>query len=451
MKRRVAVTGLGVISPVGNDVTSFWTSLKEGRSGAGPITRFDASRTDAKIAAEVKNFDPTLYMDKKEARKMADFTQFAVAAAVQAWRDAGLGEGFPSPAREGDAATGDAATGDAATGDAPAAAGPSASANPYSAERIATVMGIGIGGIEVMMGSHKKMLESGPSRMPPMTVPQMISNEGTANIAMRLGILGPAYTAVTACSSGTDAIGQALDLIRSGRCDAVIAGGAEATITEFAIGAFCRLQALSTAFNDRPEQASRPFDKDREGFLMGEGAAVLILEDYDMAVARGARIYAELAGYGASCDAYHLTSPDPSGKGGVRAIALALADAEMRPEGIAYYNAHGTSTQINDSAETLMIKHAFGEHAKKLAISSTKSMTGHMLGAAGAIEALVCVKAIEEGFAPPTINLDNPDLEAGCDLDYVPKVGRKMRIDAAASASLGFGGHNGVVIFRRPV
>jgi 3-oxoacyl-[acyl-carrier-protein] synthase II len=426
MNRRVAVTGLGAISPVGNDVASFWTSLQEGRSGVGPITHFDASRTDAKIAAEVKNFDPSLYMDKKEARKMADFTQYAVAAAVQAWRDAGLGEGFV-----------------AAEGAAPPAL-------PYAADRVATVMGIGIGGIEVMMESHKKMLESGPGRMLPMTVPLMISNEGTANIAMRLGLLGPAFTAVTACSSSTDAIGQGLDLIRSGRCDAVVAGGAEASITEFAIGAFCRLQALSTAHNDSPELASRPFDKDREGFVMGEGAAALILEDWDKAVARGAHIYAELAGYGATCDAYHLTSPDPSGNGGARAIALALADAGMVPKDIDYYNAHGTSTQINDPTETLMVKHAFGEHAKKLAISSTKSMTGHMLGAAGAIEALACILAIKDGFVPPTINLDNPDVEGGCDLNYTPKVGKKMAVNAAASTSLGFGGHNGVVIFRRP-
>lgn len=426
MKRRVAVTGLGVISPIGNDVASFWTSIKSGKSGAGPITRFDCSKTDAKIAAEVKGFDPSPYMEKKDARKMADFTQFAVAAAVQAWRDAGLGEGYVQED------------------------GKEPTKSPYRPERVATIMGIGIGGIEVMMESHKKMLESGPGRMLPMTVPLMISNEGPANINMRLGILGPAYTAVTACTSGTDAIGQALDLIRSGRSDMVIAGGAEATVTEFAVGAFCRLQALSTAYNDRPELASRPFDKDRDGFLMGEGAAALILEDWDKAVARGARIYAELAGYGATCDAYHLTSPDPSGAGGARAIALALDDAGMKPEEIVYYNAHGTSTQINDPTETLMVKHAFGEHAKKLAISSTKSMTGHMLGAAGAIEAVVCVKAIEDGFMPPTINLDTPDLEAGCDLDYIPKVGRKGKVDAAASASLGFGGHNGIIIFRRP-
>jgi len=419
------VTGLGVISPVGNDVASFWTSLKEGRSGAGVITRFDASRTDARIAAEVKGFDPSLYMEKKDARKMANFTQFAVAAAVQAWRDANLGEGFAAPE------------------------GSPAPKLPYSPERVATLFGIGIGGIEVMMESHQKLLEAGPGRMLPLTVPLMISNEGPANIAMRLGILGPAYTAVTACTSSTDAIGQALDLIRAGRCDAVVAGGAEAAITEFAIGGFCRLQALSTAFNDRPEKASRPFDKDRDGFLMGEGAAALVLEDWDKAKARGARIYAELAGYGATCDAYHLTAPDPEGTGGARAIALALEDAGLSPSDIAYYNAHGTSTQINDPTETLMVKKAFGEHAKRLAISSTKSMTGHMLGAAGAIEALACVKAIEEGFVPPTINLDHPDVEAGCDLDYVPNVGRKLDVEATASASLGFGGHNGIIVFRR--
>jgi beta-ketoacyl-acyl-carrier-protein synthase II len=426
MTKRVAVTGLGVISPVGNDVATFWDSLKQGKSGAGPITHFDPSRTEAKIAAEVKNFDPLLYMDKKEARKMADFAQYAVAAAVQAWRDAGLGEGY-LPAIEG--------------GEAPAL--------PYSSERVGTVMGIGIGGIETLLDSHCKQLESGPSRMPPMTVPLMISNEGPANIAMRLGLHGPAFTAVTACASGTDALGQALDLIRSGRVDAMVAGGAEGAVTEFTIGGFCRLQALSTNYNDRPELASRPFDKDRDGFLLGEGAAALILEDWDKAVARGAHIYAEFSGYGASCDAYHLTAPAPDGAGGALAIKLALEDSGLKPEDIDYYNAHGTSTQINDQVETVMVKKAFGEHAKKLAISSTKSMTGHMLGAAGAVEALICVKSIVEGYAPPTINLDNPDLEAGCDLDYLPKVGRAMNIDAAASASLGFGGHNGVVVFKK--
>lgn len=424
MERRVAVTGLGVISPVGNDVASFWTALKEGRSGVGPITRYDASRTEAKIAAEVKGFDPSQYMDKKDARKMANFAQFAVAAAVQAWRDAGLGEGYVPPE------------------------GQPKPELPYAPERVGTLFGIGIGGIEALLESHKKLLEAGPGRMLPMTVPLMISNEGPANVAMRLGLTGPAYTAVTACTSSTDAIGQALDLIRSGRLDMVVAGGAEAAITEFAIGGFCRLQALSVR-NGEPEKASRPFDKARDGFVMGEGAAALILEDWDKAKARGAHIYAELAGYGATCDAYHLTSPDPEGKGCARAVALALADAGLKPEDIDYYNAHGTSTPINDPAESLMIKKAFGEYAKKLVISSTKSMHGHMLGAAGAIEAIACIKAIEEGFVPPTINLDEPDIEAGCDLDYVPNKGRSMKVEATASASLGFGGHNGVIVLRK--
>ena len=426
MKRRVAITGLGVISPLGNDVPTFWDSIKNGVSGIGPVTKFDASRLEARIAAEVKNFDTSPYMDRKEARKMALFTQYAVAAAVQAWRDAGLAE---PPAVEGEVAR--------------------RYEGPYDANRVATVLGNGIGGIEIMTESHRKLFDAGPGRMLPMTVPLMIGNEAAANVAMRLGLHGPAFTQVTACSSSTDALGQALDMIRLGRADVVVAGGTEGTVSEFAMGGFCRLQALATKFNDDPAKASRPFDRDRDGFVLGEGAAVLILEDWDKAVARGARIHAELAGYGGSCDAYHLTAPDPSGVGGQEAIRAALADADMKPEDIVYFNAHGTSTQINDPTETKMLKLAFGEHAKKLKISSTKSMTGHMLGAAGALEALVCVKAVEEGFVPPTINLDNPDLEAGCDLDYQPNKGMAMPIEAAASSSLGFGGHNGVVVVRR--
>ncbi len=426
MKRRVAITGLGVISSIGNDVPTFWDSLMKGKSGIAPVTRFDASRLDSRIAGEVKNFDASLYMDRKEARKMAPFSEFAVAAAVQAWRDAGLPEPQDRVGENARRATG-----------------------PYDAERIGTVLGNGIGGLDIFVESHKKLLEAGPGRMPPMTVPIMIGNEASGNIAMRLGLRGPAYTQVTACASGTDAIGQALDLIRAGRLDMVVAGGTEASITEFAMGGFCRLQALSTKYNDTPEKASRPFDAARDGFVLGEGAAVLILEDWDKAVARGARIYAELAGYGASCDAYHLTAPDPSGLGGSRAITLALEDAGLRPEDIGYFNAHGTSTPINDPAETRMIKDAFGEHAKKLKVSSTKSLTGHMLGAAGAIEILACVKAIVEGWVPPTMNLETPDLAAGCDLDYVPNAPQQVAVEAAASSSLGFGGHNGVLIVRK--
>ncbi len=448
--RRIAITGLGVVSPLGNDVASFWDAIKAGRSGAGPVTRFDASRLEARVACEVKGFEPSLYMDKKEARKMALFSQYAVAAAVQAWRDGGLPERSSGPERS---AAAEAAPEPAA---APGAADPLAAApeaarvGPYSAHRVGTVIGNGIGGIDVCLESHKKLLESGPGRMLPMTVPLMIANEAAGNVAMRLGIGGPALTAVTACASGTDAIGQALDLLRAGRCDAILAGGTEAAITEFAMGGFCRLQALSTAWNDQPLRASRPFDKDRDGFVIGEGAAVLLLEDYDAAMARGARVYAELAGYGASCDAYHLTAPDPSAEGGARAIRAALEDAGLRPDEVDYYNAHGTSTAMNDPIETLMVKKAFGAHARKLKVSSTKSMTGHCIAAAGAIEALICVKAVEEGFAPPTINLEHPDLEAGCDLDYVPNRGVSTPIRAAASSSLGFGGHNAVIVVKRP-
>ncbi|HQK35455.1 MAG TPA: beta-ketoacyl-ACP synthase II, partial [Spirochaetales bacterium] len=309
------------------------------------------------------------------------------------------------------------------------------------------ILGNGIGGIEIFEESHKKMLESGPDRMLPMTVPLMIMNEAAGNIAMQLQLHGPALTNATACSSGTDAIGLALDLIRSGRADVVITGGTEAAITEFSMGGFCMLKALSTAYNDNPTKASRPFDKNRDGFVMAEGAGILILESEEHAKKRGAKIYAELAGYGATADAYHLTAPHPEGIGGAKAISLAIQDAGLKPEDIQYYNAHGTSTQINDPTETMMVKKAFGDHAYKLKISSTKSMTGHLIAAAGAVEAIVCVLAIRDGFFPPTINLDEPD--PACDLDYVPNKGIKGTITAAASASLGFGGHNGCLVMRK--
>jgi 3-oxoacyl-[acyl-carrier-protein] synthase II len=409
--KKVVITGMGVITPIGNDIDTFWASIKAGKSGLGPVTRFDVSAMDSKIAAEVKNFEPTLYMEKKEARKMALFTQFAVAAAVQAWKDSGLENGHDGP------------------------------------DRIAVMLGNGVGGIEIFEESHKKLLESGPSRMLPMTVPLMIMNEAAGNVAMRLGLKGPAITAATACASGSDAIGMAMDMIRAGRADVVIAGGTEGAISAFAMGGFCMLKALSTAYNDTPEKASRPFDKDRDGFVIAEGAGIMILESEEHAKKRGARIHAELAGYGASCDGYHLTSPDPSGDGGARAIKLALADAGVKPEDVAYYNAHGTSTQINDPTETLMVKTAFGDHARKLRISSTKSMTGHMVAAAGAVEAIVCTLAIKDGFFPATINLDEPD--PACDLDYIPNTGVPGTINVAASASLGFGGHNACLVVRK--
>ena len=411
MKKKIVITGMGVISPLGNDIDTFWNNIQAGACGIDRITHFDASRLDAKIAGEVKNFDPTLYMDKKDARKMALFTQYAVAAAVQAWKDSGLKDGDFNPDTTG------------------------------------VILGNGIGGIEIFEESHKKMLESGPDRMLPMTVPLMIMNEAAGNIAMQLQLHGPALTNATACSSGTDAIGLALDLIRSGRADVVITGGTEAAITEFSMGGFCMLKALSTAYNDNPTKASRPFDKNRDGFVMAEGAGILILESEEHAKKRGAKIYAELAGYGATADAYHLTAPHPEGIGGAKAISLALADAGLQPEDVQYYNAHGTSTQINDPTETMMVKKAFGEHAYKLKISSTKSMTGHLIAAAGAVEAIVCVLAIRDGFFPPTINLDEPD--PACDLDYVPNKGIRGTITAAASASLGFGGHNGCLVMRK--
>ncbi len=350
-------------------------------------------------------------MEKKDARKMALFTQFAVAAAVQAWKEAAL---------EG---------------------------SGVDLERVAVVLGNGIGGIEIFEESHKKLLGSGPSRMLPLTVPLMITNEAAGNIAIHFGIKGPTLTTATACASGTDALGQAMDMIRSGRADVVVAGGTEGAISAFAVGSFCMLKALSTAYNDTPQKASRPFDAARDGFVIGEGAGVMILESEEHAKARGAKILGELAGYGSSCDAYHVTAPEPSGDGGALAIRLALKDAKIAPEGVAYYNAHGTSTQMNDPIETLMVKKAFGEHARKMKVSSTKSMTGHMIAAAGAVEAIVCALAIRDGFFPPTINLDKAD--EACDLDYVPNTGVYGAIDAAASGSLGFGGHNACVVLRK--
>ncbi|MBE6350452.1 MAG: beta-ketoacyl-[acyl-carrier-protein] synthase II [Spirochaetaceae bacterium] len=411
--RRVVVTGLGMVSPLGNTVEESWQGVKEGRSGIGPITYFDTEGYDCKIAGQLKDFDVSKWIDKKEARKMAKFTQYAAVASVQALEDAGLNK------------------------------------DNIESDRTSILLGNGIGGFEVIENSMKKYFEAGPSRMPPLTVPMMITNEAPGNISMLFGIKGTAHSLATACASSTDALGVALDQVRSGRCDVCLAGGTEAAIVGFGIGGFSVLKTLATSYNDNPEKASRPFDSAREGFVMGEGAAILILEEYEHAKKRGAKIYCEFAGYGGSSDAYHITSPDPSGEGGAAAMIAAMKDAGVKPEDVQYYNAHGTSTPINDPSETAMIKKAFGEHAYNMKISSTKSMTGHCLGAAGAIEAVFCIKAMEEGFYPPTINLDNVDLEHGCDLDYVPNKGVKGEINCAASGSLGFGGHNGVVIFKK--
>ncbi|MDR3145446.1 MAG: beta-ketoacyl-ACP synthase II [Treponema sp.] len=439
MKKKVVVTGMGVISPIGNSVETFKEALVAGKSGIGKIGCFDTGGFDTRIAGEVRDFNAGDWMDKKDARKMARFTQFAVAAAAQALEQAGL-------LASGD--TGDA-KGNAKGDGSPAAEGTTGrtrriGGNP---ERAGIVLGNGIGGYEIVTESFKKLFDSGPRRMLPLTIPLMIPNEAAGNISLIFGIRGPAYTQITACASGTDALGQALDLIRSGRCDVVIAGGTEACIVPFAIGGFQMLKTLSVKYNDEPERASRPFDAGRDGFVLGEAAGILVLESEDHAKDRGARILAEFAGYGVTADAYHITAPDPGGEGGGRAIKLALADAGLRPEEVQYYNAHGTSTEINDPTETLMIKNAFGDHAYKLKVSSIKSMTGHCIAGSGGLEAIASILAIREGFFPPTINLDNPD--PACDLDYVPNRVRYGEIDAAASGSLGFGGHNGVVVFRR--
>ena len=419
MKTKVVVTGMGVISPIGNSVKEFSAALKDGKSGISKITQFDTNGFDVSIAGEVKNFDPSLWIDKKEARKMARFTQFAAAAAIQALQQAEILKDADSEGRR------------------------LIASDP---EKTGIVMGNGIGGFEVVSDSFRKLFDAGPKRMLPLTVPLMIGNEAAGNISMLFGIKGPAFTQVTACASGTDALGQALDLIRSGRCEVAVSGGTESCIVPFSVGGFQMLKALSTKRCNEPEKASRPFDADRDGFVLGEGAGILVLESEEHARARGAKILAEFAGYGATADAYHITSPDPSGEGGGRAITIALEDAGLRPDEIQYYNAHGTSTEINDPMETKMIKQAFGTHAYKMKVSSTKSMTGHCIAGAGGLEAIASIMAIREGFYPPTINLETPD--PSCDLDYVPLKAQHGSIKAAASASLGFGGHNGVVVFK---
>jgi 3-oxoacyl-[acyl-carrier-protein] synthase II len=387
-----------------------WASIQNGVSGIGPITKFDPSRVDAKIAGEVKNFDITKYVDFKEAKRMALFTQYAVAAARQAWQDAGLEGGGADP------------------------------------ERVAVMIGNGIGGKEIDDEAYKTLFDRGPGRLSPMVIPKLIANEAAGNVSIVLGAKNVAHTVVTACAAGPDALGTALDMIRAGRADVVIVGGTEATVTEYCIGGFCAMKALSTKRNDTPEKACRPFDADRDGFVMGEGAAILILESEAHAKARGARAYVELAGYGGSSDAYHLTAPDPEASGAIRAIRLALANAGVRPEEVDYVNAHGTSTPLNDPMETKAVKAVFGDHAYKLKMSSTKSMTGHLLGAAGALEAVICTLAIRNGFYPPTINNENPDPE--CDLDVVPNKGVSAPLKVAVSTSLGFGGHNAVVVLK---
>jgi 3-oxoacyl-[acyl-carrier-protein] synthase II len=411
MPKRVVITGLGAMSPIGNTIDEIWENAKNGVSGVGPITRFDTTDFQTKIAAEVKDFDPKVYMDRKEARKMDIFSQFASAAGLTALEDASLDTSGIDP------------------------------------ERLAVILGVGIGGFETTESSYKSLFDKGPSRVPPLTIPKLISNEGPANVAILTNAQGPVYAITTACASGADAMTTAARWIRDGYGQVAISGGVEACITQMGIAGFNVLQALSTKYNDAPEKASRPFDANRDGFVVGEGAAVLILEEMEHALERGAPIYAELSGTASTCDAYHRTAPHPEGTGAKKAMRLALDEAGLAPADIDYINAHGTSTRVNDPVETNVIKDVFGEHAYKVPISSTKSVHGHMIGAAGGMEAIMGCLAIRDQYIPPTINYETPDPE--CDLDYVPNEGRSATVNTVMSNSLGFGGHNGILVLKK--
>jgi 3-oxoacyl-[acyl-carrier-protein] synthase II len=409
-KLRVVVTGLGAVTPIGTGKDNFWNNLIAGKSGFNKITRFDTTNFSTKIAAEVKDFDASLYMDKKDARRIVPFIKYAIAASKLAVADAKL------------------------------------TINADNATRIGVVIGSGIGGIDFLEEQARILIEKGPDRMSPFTVPWMITNMAAGQVSIYLGAKGPNSCTVTACASGTNSIGDAMKIIQRGDADVMIAGGTEAAITQLGIGGFCAARALSTR-NDDPQHSSRPFDKDRDGFVMGEGSGIVVIESLEHAKKRGAHIYAELSGYGMSGDAYHITSPSPDGEGATRAMKMALADAGLKPEDVDHVNAHGTSTELNDKFETMAIKSAFGEHAKKLAVSSNKSMFGHLLGAAGGVEFIAMVLTIANDIVPPTMNYQTPDPD--CDLDYVPNKARKMVVRAAISNSLGFGGHNAVLAAKK--
>jgi 3-oxoacyl-[acyl-carrier-protein] synthase II len=411
-RRRVAVTGASLLTPMGNDLASSWKALAEGRGGVGPITRFDASGLKTTIAAELKGFDPGEYLDKKALKRFDPFICYAVAAAKMALADSGL------------------------------------VLDEYLAESVGCVLGCGLGGLSTIEANHEILLNKGPDRVSPFFVPMMIGNMGAGQVAIELGLKGPNLLVSTACAAGTHAIGWAFQYVRDQGCPAMLTGGAEAVITPLAVSGFNALKALSTR-NNEPERASRPFDRDRDRFVIGEGAGFLLLEEWDRAVARGAHIYAEVAGFGASADAFHMTAPPDDGQGAVLAMRAALDDAAalgLGPGDIGYINAHGTSTGLNDVIETRAIKTVFGPRARELAIRSTESMPGHLLGAAGGVEAVICALALQHGLIPPTINLDQPDPE--CDLDYVPNQARPARLKAALSNSFGFGGTNGCLILK---
>ncbi|GAB4247809.1 MAG: beta-ketoacyl-ACP synthase II [Candidatus Methylacidiphilales bacterium] len=409
--KRVVVTGLGVVTPVGNDVPTFWNAIVAGRSGVGPITRFDASSYDTRFAAEVKDFDPLPALPSpKDVRRTDRYTHLAFAAAREAVAESGI---FPY------------------AGDP---------------DRVGVLIGSGIGGLQTLEDQHTILREKGPTRVSPFMIPMMISNMASGLISIQYGFRGPNFAIVTACASSSNSIGEAFKLIREGEADVMLAGGSEAACVPLGLSGFAAMKALSSR-NDAPEKASRPFDADRDGFVLGEGAGVLVLEDIDHARRRGAKIYGEIVGYGITADAYHMTSPAPEGAGAARAMRRALEVAKLPPEAIDYINAHGTSTPQGDICETQAIKTVFGPHADKVWVSSTKSMTGHLLGGAGAVEMVACLKALEMGIVPPTINLDNPD--PACDLDYVPKTARQGSITTIMNNSFGFGGHNACLIARK--
>jgi 3-oxoacyl-[acyl-carrier-protein] synthase II len=409
MNRRVAVTGIGCVSPLGTGAESTWKAIVSGESGAGPVTRFDTTGYSTQFACEVKDFDPTDFMEARDARRSDRFTQYGLAAAVEAVESAGWNGNVP-----------------------------------FERDRVGVIVGSGIGGIETLEAQHRVLLERGPSKMSPFTVPLLMINGAAGSIAMRFGLNGPNYASVSACATGAHSIGEAAHMIRDGRADAMIAGGSEAPITPLAFGAFACMGALSRR-NDDPQHASRPFDADRDGFVIGEGAALLVLEEWEAAERRGAEILAELVGYAATCDAFHLTQPDPEGAGAARAMRLAIADAGIETPAVGYINAHGTSTPFNDKIESKAIRDVFGGDAPPT--SSTKSATGHLTGAAGSLEAVFSVLALTTGTLPPTINHQTPDPE--CDLDYIPNSARSEHVDYVLSNSFGFGGHNACLLLKR--
>lgn len=410
MERRVVITGLGAITPIGNNVDEFWNGIKLGKCGIDRITAFDITDFKVKLAAEVKGYNPEDYFDRREAKRLDKFSQYAIIAAREAWKDSGLDK------------------------------------EKENMERVGVILGSGIGGIETIEGEQTKLIQKGPDRVSPMYIPMGISNMATGNVAIEIGAKGESISMVTACATGTHCIGESFRMIKHGYQDVVLAGGTEASITPLSVAGFCNIKALSKS--EDKDRASIPFDKERNGFVMGEGAGIIVLEELEHAKARGAKIYAEIVGYGATSDAYHITSPAPGGEGGARAMTIAMEEGNVKPEEITYINAHGTSTHLNDSCETQAIKTALGEeNAKNVMVSSTKGNTGHLLGAAGGVEAIVCAKAIEEGFIPATINYKVPDEE--CDLDIVPNVGREKEVKYAISNSLGFGGHNSSILLKK--